>query len=64
MFKKNSNYNSTQWLDVSNEHFINWMQMESFSDFRKLYAKISNGLTAGSYTFLIANSKYYKLLRL
>ena len=59
MFIRDSNYTYTQWLDVTDEHFIVWMQMESFSEFKKLYAKIPDGLDAGKYTLSINNSKLF-----
>jgi hypothetical protein len=56
MFKNSANYNSTQWMDVTNEHFIVWMQMESFPNFGKLYARIDNDLMPGIYNFTILSS--------
>ena len=55
-FKRNKNYKKTQWIDVENEHFINWMNVETFHNFRKLWGRIENDLDVGNYTFLIKNN--------
>jgi len=57
MFKRNDNYTSSQWIDVQNEHFINWMQTESFPNFIKLYGRINKNLEPGTYYFNVINSK-------
>jgi hypothetical protein len=59
VFKRESNFKQTQWIDVEDESFINWMQMESFPDFIKFYGRIETNLTEGVYTFKIINSKIY-----
>lgn len=41
----------------SNRRFANWMSSASFPNFRKLYGKIDNGLSPGTY-FLIINSDF------
>jgi hypothetical protein len=46
---------STQWFDVTNEHFIVWMQMETFPTFRKLWGKIEEDLLKGTYLLRINN---------
>ena len=55
-FKRNKNYKKTQWIDVENEHFINWMNVETFHNFRKLWGRIESDLDVGNYTFLIKNN--------
>ena len=57
MFKNDPNYKTTQWIDVENEHFIVWMQMESFSDFIKLYGRINSEIKAGTYYLKVNSSK-------
>jgi hypothetical protein len=37
------------------EHFIVWMQMESFQNFRKLWGKIPQELRADNYTLKVKN---------
>lgn len=53
LFIRNTNYTETQWIDVQNEHFIVWMQMESFPDFRKLWGRINSPLVPGTYKFIV-----------
>ena len=56
-FKNNENYTELQWLDMTNEHFIVWMQMETFPNFRKLWGRITDiQLTPGTYKLNISNS--------
>ena len=55
-FKKNKNYKNKQWIDVENEHFINWMNVETFHNFRKLWGRIEEDLDIGNYTVLIKNN--------
>ncbi len=57
MFKKEDNYKQTQWIDVENEHFIVWMQVESLSDFNKLYGSINQELIPGTYYLNINSCK-------
>ena len=56
-FKRRKNYKEIQWIDVENEHFINWMNVETFSTFRKLWWKIYIDLEPGNY-YLIAHDNY------
>lgn len=56
-FKRRKDYQNTQWIDVENEHFINWMNIETFSTFRKLWGKIYEDLEPGNY-YLIAHDNY------
>ena len=41
---------------MENEHFIVWMQMETFPNFRKLWGRINQTLDPGNYTIYINNS--------
>ena len=56
-YKRRKDYKDTQWIDVENEHFINWMNIETFSNFRKLWGKIYYDLEPGNY-YLIAHDNY------
>jgi len=55
-FKNIKDYTTLQWLDVTDEHFMVWMQMETFPTFRKLWGRITNPLKSGNYTVYITNS--------
>eukprot|EP01017_Pseudomicrothorax_dubius_P041387 TRINITY_DN6612_c0_g2_i2.p1 TRINITY_DN6612_c0_g2~~TRINITY_DN6612_c0_g2_i2.p1 ORF type:complete len:312 (+),score=11.93 TRINITY_DN6612_c0_g2_i2:98-1033(+) len=46
---------SKQWIDVTNEHFVNWMCFSSTSKWKKLYGKISPPLRKGTYTLFVNN---------
>jgi hypothetical protein len=61
MFKNKDNFNQTQWRDMENEHFIVWMQMESFSSFGKLYGRFEGDLSPGKYKFQILSSNNINL---
>ena len=52
-FKRRKNYQSKQWIDVENEHFINWMNVETFNTFRKLWGKINIDLLPGNYILIV-----------
>ena len=56
-FKRRKNYQETQWIDVENEHFINWMNIETFNNFQKVWGKITTDLQPGKY-YLIVNDNY------
>ena len=56
-FKRRKDYKEKQWIDVENEHFINWMNTETFSTFIKLWGKIYRDLEPGSY-YLIVHDNY------
>ncbi len=53
VYKKDPNYEETQWIDVENEHFMIWMRMETFPFFKKLWGKIETDLPAGNYMYKI-----------
>jgi hypothetical protein len=57
LFKNLDDYNKTQWLDIEDEHFMVWMQMESFSEFMKIWGKINIDLNKGIYNISIDNGK-------
>ena len=59
----NTKYNNTgegwqsrQWLDMTNEHFLVWMRPSAFPSFRKLWGKINEPLLQGNYTLTVANN--------
>jgi hypothetical protein len=54
--KRSADSEATQWIDVTNEHFMVWMHMESFPTFKKLWGKIEVDLTPGDYMIHIENS--------
>ena len=56
-YKRNKNYKEKQWIDVENEHFINWMNVETFDNFRKLWGRITMDLPAGNYSITV-NDNY------
>jgi len=45
-------------IKLIKEHFIVWMQMESFPSFQKLWGRINNDLEEGKYHLEIQNSMY------
>jgi hypothetical protein len=44
------------------EHFINWMDMETFSTFRKLWGRIEIDLEPKLYKFEIIDSKKFFII--
>ena len=60
-FKRRKDYKIKQWIDVENEHFINWMNVETFNSFRKLWGKIYVNLNPGIYYLIIKDN--YDVLR-
>ena len=56
-FKRRKDYMTKQWIDVENEHFINWMNIETFSTFKKLWGRIYIDLEPENY-YLILNDNY------
>jgi len=51
-----ANWNTIQWADVTNEHFIVWMRTAGLPNFRKLNGYYENGLKAGTHTLKIQNA--------
>lgn len=45
----------TQWWDMTDEHFIVWMRTAGLPNFRKLWGRIEDNLTAGTYYVEILN---------
>lgn len=44
-----------QWIDMTNERFINWMKISPFSNFRKTWGVLQADLPAGDYKMMIRN---------
>lgn len=57
MYKNTENATEKQWLNMEDEHFIVWMSMMPFNDFRKKWGKIDQDLIPGYYNLTIFNSK-------
>ena len=55
-FKRKKEYKTKQWIDVENEHFINWMNIETSHNFKKIWGKIDFDLEPGNYTFIVKNN--------
>jgi hypothetical protein len=55
-FKRNKDYKTKQWIDVENEHFINWMNIETFYNFKKIWGKIDFDLKPGNYNLIVKNN--------
>ena len=55
-FKRRVGYQNKQWIDVENEHFINWINIETFHNFKKLWGKIDFDLKPGNYNLIINNN--------
>jgi len=55
MFKNREDWKNFQWIDMENEHFIVWMSMMPFKDFRKKWGKIDMTLEPGFYNITINN---------
>ena len=51
LFKRGDN--TTQWIDVEDEHFIVWMNMETFNGFTKKWGSVEQDLLRGNYTLFI-----------
>ena len=62
LFKSYSNSTITDWRNTTDERFIVWMQMESWSNFKKLWGRINEDLIPGNYTLNITNSKQIFIL--
>ena len=55
-FKRSADYNSTRWIDVTDEHFMVWMNMETFNDFHKKWGRIDQDLESGIYVLHVYNT--------
>jgi len=47
---------SKQWVDMTNERFINWIKTAPFENFIKTWGVINENLPAGTYQIRIANT--------
>lgn len=47
---------SRQWIDMTNERFINWMKIAPFSNFRKTWGVLNVTLPKGDYIMTINNT--------
>ena len=54
-YKNFDDYEKSQWLDMTNEHFLVWMRTAPLPQFRKLWGRIPNGLPTGKYVLQINN---------
>lgn len=50
-----NSWKDIQWHDMEDQHFIVWMRTAGLPDFRKLWGKLENGLSAGDYTLKVNN---------
>ena len=50
---KNSSDLTSQWIDVTDEHFIVWMRFSPFKNPRKVWGRIDQDLELGSYTLKV-----------
>jgi len=48
-------------LIILKEHFINWMEMETFSTFKKLWGRIDEDLDADLYYVEVHDSNLFDL---
>ena len=55
-FKHPENWESIQWINVTDEKFIVWMRPAGLPTFRKLYGKINMELAEGEYKLVIGNN--------
>lgn len=58
---ENTDEPSKQWLDMENQHFMVWMQIELFPSFDKIYGKINEGLNKGTEYTVTITQKYPNL---
>mmetsp|Transcript_69521 Transcript_69521/g.81165 ORF Transcript_69521/g.81165 Transcript_69521/m.81165 type:complete len:307 (+) Transcript_69521:45-965(+) len=56
VYKQPPNYKTIQWTDVTNEHFMVWMRPAGLPNFRKLWGRIEQDITPGTYTLTIVNN--------
>ncbi len=49
VYKKGPDAEKKQWIDVEDEHFMVWMNMETFHNFQKLWGRIDEELEVGVY---------------
>ncbi|CAG9318710.1 unnamed protein product [Blepharisma stoltei] len=56
MFKRTSDYEDSEWIDVEDEHFIVWMRNAPMPTFRKLWGIIKQDLESGVYRLQIKDN--------
>mmetsp|Transcript_22343 Transcript_22343/g.16809 ORF Transcript_22343/g.16809 Transcript_22343/m.16809 type:complete len:133 (+) Transcript_22343:452-850(+) len=49
------NWTDVQWIDMENEHFIVWMRTAGLPNFRKLWGRVEEDMTPGTYELVIYN---------
>ena len=54
-------WESRQWLNMTDEHFLVWMRPSAFPSFRKLWGKINTTLEKGNYTLSVENNYDVKM---
>ena len=47
---------SRQWIDVTDERFINWMRISPYNSFVKTWGKINAGVPSGTLEVVVSNS--------
>lgn len=52
---KSIDWREVQWQDMEDEHFIVWMRVASSNNFNKLWGRIEQDLTPGSYYIEVRN---------
>ena len=60
MFKNREDWKTTQWIDMENEHFMVWMSMMPFNEFKKKWGRIDSTLQPGMYNLTIFNGNILK----
>ena len=57
VFANNNKTKDNQWLDLKNEHFIVWQEMDTLPHIKKLYSINKDSIEPGLYKVMINNSK-------
>jgi hypothetical protein len=55
-YKRSDNSEEIQWTDPEDEHFMVWMRLAGAPDFRKLWGKIDNNISKGTYKVQIKDN--------
>ncbi len=58
-FQQGYNSSYTQWLDVTDEHFLVWMQMETFPNFKKKWGRVETDIPPGVHHLTIDVNWHY-----
>ena len=53
---KVESWEDIQWLDMENQHFMVWMRTAGLPDFRKLWGKLDDGISKGTYELQVTNN--------